>query len=169
VTTNATTQRILELVESSPGLHFRGLLRQAGLTSTGQLRYHVDRLVRAQKIMEVDDGGFTRYFAAGTYDRRFRDELVRLARPLPRRVARLLLQQEMTRTSIRRQLDCADSTLGYYLSRMEQEGLVERRRTTSRNRYALVDPAGVRRVLALQAQHARAIRAGAGDTPSLEL
>lgn len=147
---SGTARRVLSVVQGRPGVHFRGLLRMAGLPSAGQLRHHIDRLVRDGHVMEVTDGGFVRYFSAGVYDRRLRQELTRFARPVPRRVARLLLRGAMSRTSIRRSLDCADSTLGYYLARMQEEGTLRKTDGGSRPHYALADPESVRQVLEAQ-------------------
>lgn len=134
--------RLLRIVQERPGLHFRGLGRAAGLTSAGQLRHHVDRLVRCNAIAEVKDGRFSRYFASGEHDARNREGLARLARPLPMQIAALLLSRPMTRTELRRRLGCADSTLGYHLNRMVRMGDLDRR--PARGPYALADPANAR-------------------------
>lgn len=145
-----TTEVVLDTVQENPGIHFRGLQRRAGLPSAGQLRHHLDRLMASGGILEVEDGGFVRYFAADAYDRRLRKEMVRLARPLPRRLARLLLRGSMPRTEIRRALRCADSTLGYYLSRLREQGILHRAPGEPYPHYALADPERVREVLEAQ-------------------
>lgn len=163
-----TAQVVLDTIEASPGIHFRGLLRRAGLSSAGQLRHHLDRLRQSRRIIEVADGGFTRYFAAGAFDRRLREEMLRFSRPIARRLARLLLRGSMPRTEIRRSLRCADSTLGYYLSRMRQEGVLRRRAAEPYQHYALADPEGVRRVLEAQTTQAQLIgsdEAAPGNKP----
>lgn len=138
--------RLLNIIQEHPGVHFRGLGRAAGLTSAGQLRHHVDRLVRCGAIAEVKDGRFSRYFANGEHDARNRDHLARLARPLPMQIAALLLSRPMTRTELRRRLGCADSTLGYHLNRMVRCGDLDRR--PARGPYALADPVNARHLVA---------------------
>lgn len=147
---NPTACRILENILAQPGIHFRGLKRAAQVTSAGQLRHHIDRLVRQGHIIEVGDGGFMRFFAAGAYDRRLRQQMTRFSRPIPRRVARLLLRGGMTRTHLRKALGCADSTLGYYLSRMHREGILYKKQEAASQHYALADPDSVRQVLQAQ-------------------
>lgn len=154
-------QRILHIVRGQPGIHFRGLERAAGLTSAGQLRHHLDHLRRRGHIIEVSDGGFLRFFAAGEHDRRLRTSMARFARPVPRRIAKLLLRSEMNRTELRSSLGCADSTLGYYLERMHQQGDLIKEPRKARCYYALADPESVRRVLAAQ-------QGGAGPDHLLE-
>ncbi len=138
---------LCRIIHDQPGIHFRALERAANLQSTGQLRHHIDQLQRAGTVVEVSDGGFHRFFIANDHDRRLRQRMVRFARPLAYRVARLLLRQENTRTEIRRALGCADSTLGYYLNRMEASGDIVRREGPRGPVYALADPKGVHEVL----------------------
>ncbi len=120
--TSPVGNQLLEIVRTQPGIHFRALERAAELHSAGQLRHHVDRLLHKGALIEVPDGGYTRYFVANEHDRRLRPRLARFARPIPRRIGILLLEQSLNRTELRHRLRCADSTLGYYLKRMEKEG-----------------------------------------------
>ena len=138
---------VYKIVKEQPGIHFRALEREAGLTSAGQLRHHLDRLKRQSLIVEVPDGGYNRFFVRDDHNWRLRPRLARFARPVPRRIGRLLLTGSLNRTELRRRLGCADSTLGYYLSRMEEHGDVMKIRDRDCCRYALADPEAVREVL----------------------
>lgn len=140
---------ICQTVRDNPGIHFRGLERAANLSSAGQLRHHIDRLSRQGRLVEVTDGGYKRFFLVGDHDRNLRPRLARFARPLPRRIATLLLGRSMNRTELRRSLGCADSTLGYYLKRMVRHGDLARHQGRNCCQYALVDPESVRQVLRL--------------------
>lgn len=139
--------QLYQIIKDHPGVHFRGLGRAAGLTSAGQLRHHLDRLVRRGLIVEVKDGRFSRYFATGDHEPRLRPELARFARPLPRQIGKLLLQSPLGRTELRRRLGCADSTLGYHLNRLVAAGDLERRPGRNGGQYCLSDTEGVRRAL----------------------
>lgn len=139
--------QLYRIVKEHPGVHFRGLGRAAGLTSAGQLRHHLDRLVRRGLLVEVKDGRFSRYFATGDHEPRLRPELARFARPLPRQIGKLLLQSPLGRTELRRRLGCADSTLGYHLNRLVAAGDLQRRPGRNGGQYCLSDTEGVRRAL----------------------
>jgi len=141
----ATALRLQALVEATPGLHFRALGRAGHVTSVGQLRHHVDRLVRAGLVREVADGRYVRLFPAGARDA---EGAARLCRPVTRRIARQLLAGPRSRTDLRRALGCADSTLGYHLARLRQAGDVQR--LPQDGRYALRDPDAVRARLEAQ-------------------
>ncbi|MEA3190150.1 MAG: hypothetical protein QOD77_732 [Thermoplasmata archaeon] len=118
--------KLCHIVRASPGIHFRGLERAASLHSNGQLRHHVDRLARQGLLVEVKDGRFSRFFVTDGHEPQLRPGMARLARPVPRQIAQLLLAGPLARTELRRRLGCADSTLGYHLTRMLQAGDLER-------------------------------------------
>ncbi len=141
------TGEIYQIVKDQPAIHFRGLKRAANLSSNGQLRHHLDQLESEDALVEVEDGGYTRYFVPGEYDPELRDGLARFARRVPRIIGKLLLQGPMNRTELREALGCADSTLGYHLNRMIEHGDLQRDRDQERSMYSLTDPAFVERVL----------------------
>lgn len=139
VPTHGVGANLLRIVREQPGIHFRALGRQAGLTSSGQLRHHLDRLADLGAIAEVKDGRFSRFFAGGEEDPRVRQRQARLSRPVPNLIARLLGDRPMSRTELRRRLGCADSTLGYHLNRLVQVGDIHRRIGPNGHEYALSD------------------------------
>jgi DNA-binding MarR family transcriptional regulator len=141
--------RICRVVSEQPGIHFRGLARAATLPA-GQLRHHLDRLVRRGILVELEDGGYKRFFLAGKHDPRLRPALALFARRVPRRIGSLLLMRPMTRTELRRHLGCGDSTLGFHLARMVQAQVVTKQRDRSGCRYALAEPALARQALSMR-------------------
>lgn len=145
-----TASSLMDIVREKPGIHFRGLARAADITSMGQLRHHVDRLRQGGKIVEVEDGRYKRYFAAGTHPPQVRRTLARFSRPVPHRIGKLLLWRPMSRAELRRTLGCADSTLGYHLARMSLHGDLVKTGMSNRCRYSLADPESVRAALLLQ-------------------
>lgn len=130
---------LLRIIREQPGIHFRALGRQAGLTSSGQLRHHLDRLADLGAIAEVKDGRFSRFFSGGEEDPRLRLRQARFSRPVPNLIARLLADRPMSRTELRRRLGCADSTLGYHLNRLLVVGDLQRRIGPNGHEYALTD------------------------------
>lgn len=164
-----TAANLVEIVRDRPGIHFRGLARAASISSMGQLRHHVDRLMRSGVIVEVEDGRYKRFFLAGNHPPNLRRTLARFSRPVPRRIGRLLLWRPMTRGELRRTLGCADSTLGYHLARMSLHGDVVKTGASNRCRYTLADPETVRLALVLQNMDAPPSEVEAVETlPSIE-
>jgi DNA-binding transcriptional ArsR family regulator len=138
--------RVLSAVAREPGLHFRALSRATNLPA-GQLRHHLDRLRREGYLVEVEDGGYTRFFLVGNHSPRLRPAMAALGRSGPRRIAKALLLGPQRRAHLRGLLHCADSTLSFHLARLLEAGLVVRTRDGSGARYALADPAAVREAL----------------------
>ncbi len=162
---SAVGQSIRRIVMEQPGIHFRGLGRAAKLSSAGQLRHHLDRLERQGVLIEVEDGRYKRYFVAGEHDPKLRSEIARFARVVPRRIAKLLLVNPMNRTELRRSLGCADSTLGYHLTRMVMLGDLAKSRGPNCCRYSLTSEDLVRKMLALQVTADEATPATAATAP----
>lgn len=149
-------QCIRRMVKENPGIHFRGLGRAAHVTSAGQLRHHLDRLERQGVLVEVEDGRYKRFFVAGDQDPKLRPEMARFTRVVPRRIAKLLLVSPMNRSQLRRSLGCADSTLGYHLSRMVTLGDLARERGPNTCIYSLTSGETVRQLLQQQGAAAAA-------------
>lgn len=162
---------IRRAVEENPGIHFRGLARAAQVTSAGQLRHHLDRLERQGLVVEVEDGRYKRFFKAGAQDPKLRAEMARFSRTVPRRIAKLLLMGPLNRTQLRRNLGCADSTLGYHLSRMLMLGDLAKVRGPSSCIYSLTSEETVRKMLQIQGALAEpaALEAAATEAPATEV
>lgn len=160
-------QLLCTIVRQSPGIHFRGLARAANVSSTGQLRHHLDRLGRRGAVIEVEDGRFKRFFVPGDHDAKVRHGLARFARRVPRVIGRLLLQRTMNRTELRRSLGCADSTLGYHLSRMVSMGDLIRTPGPNCCLYSLADAEFVRELLQRHAIAQSHGPEGAAQAPSV--
>ncbi len=155
---------IRRAVKEHPGIHFRGLGRAARVSSAGQLRHHLDRLEHQGLVIEVEDGRYKRFFVAGDHDPKMRTEMARFSRAVPRRIAKLLLVSPMNRTELRRSLGCADSTLGYHLTRMVVLGDLARTRGPNSCLYSLTSGDTVRKMLVLQG--ASEAPAACGDATS---
>lgn len=138
---------VLHVVRERPGIHFRELARAADISSMGQLRHHLDHLQRRGLLFEIEDGRYKRFFVAGEQPAHLRKALTRFARPVPRRIGKLLLRRPLSRTELRHGLGCADSTLGYHLTRMTYLGDVVKTGSGNGRRYALSDPVTVRQAL----------------------
>lgn len=145
---------IYRIVKEQPGIHFRGLGRAAQLSSAGQLRHHLDRLARQGLLVELEDGRYKRFFVAGDHDRSLRPGLARFARAVPRKIGKLLLVHPMNRTELRRSLGVADSTLGYHLKRMMEQGDLAKNRGRNCCQYSLTNAELVQKVLMLQGAEA---------------
>ncbi len=122
-----TRRRLERTVAASPGVHFNGLVRRLDL-APGQVQYHLQRLLREDRIVQEARYGRTHY-----YPPRF-DEFERAALALLRRetardmIVSLIENGHTNPASLADDLDLARSTVEWHLDRLESEGLLERRR-----------------------------------------
>lgn len=140
-----TRDRIRRHVVSSPGIHFNQLGRELNL-ATGQLQYHLHRLLRADAIVAESIGGRTHYYEP-RFDQWERRAIAYLRRETARAVLVTLLAEGQSRpATIADRLDLARSTVSWHLSKLRDHGLVERsdeRPTT----YAVTYPERTARLL----------------------
>ncbi|HLE96700.1 MAG TPA: winged helix-turn-helix transcriptional regulator [Candidatus Thermoplasmatota archaeon] len=59
-----TRARLYEAIRAEPGIHQAALVARVGI-ETGTARHHLQHLVRGGLVGRMEDGGFTRYVAAG--------------------------------------------------------------------------------------------------------
>lgn len=143
--------RIQNVVRSFPGIHLRGIVKELD-TSTALARYHLDHLVAGHKIREVHVGGFTRYFPVETYgeltpkERRML-ELLRQEKPLEI-VLTLLEFGSMQHRDLVEMVSTTKGTLSYHLDKLVDLGLVRKVPRGPDKGFHLVDPQGVRTLLA---------------------
>lgn len=123
-------RRVLNLVNTYPGLHLRELQRRAE-TSSMLVEYHLNVLERVGLVTSIEEGGYRRFFPArgasvplGRNEKRW---LGLLRQKVPLGITLFLIEHE---TAIHK--DLADvvpvtkSTLTYHLKNMESAGMISR-------------------------------------------
>lgn len=123
-----TRTRIANAVRSRPGIHFNGLVRSLDL-ATGQVQYHLKRLVAEEGVIKVELYGRTHYFPE-EYDAWERTTLSLLRRETTRDVVAALFESGTARPNeLAADLDLARSTLEWHLDHLIEQDVVEKRRT----------------------------------------
>lgn len=122
-----TRQTIKSHVEKNPGIHFNELVRMLDLAS-GQVQYHVYRLLNTGKLVEERLYGRTHYYPPGydTWDRR---TLALLRQETARDILISLLAAPGARPGdVADRIDVARSTLEYHVGHLIEQDLVEKQR-----------------------------------------
>lgn len=131
---------IYQHIVANPGVHFRGLLDALDYAQ-GTVQYHL-RWLEKQGLLEVsDDGKFTRYYSADSFDEV--DQLVMnaLRREYARRIiAHLLTAGPLTTAQLSDRLGKSPSTVSWHLSKLADAGLVSKERHGRTVAYELADP-----------------------------
>ncbi len=122
-----TRHAISTAIRRHPGIHFRELARQLGLT-LGQVQYHLRKLEATGSIHADEIYGKTHYYPPG-YDAWERRAVALLRRETAGDiVASLLANGPSPPATIASDLDIARSTLSWHLDRLGSAGLVGIRR-----------------------------------------
>jgi predicted transcriptional regulator len=137
---------IYRAIETTPGIHFRALFEELDYAQ-GTLQYHLRWLADAGLVDVSEDGDYTRYYPAGSFDPADRQVMNALRRTYARRiVAYLAAEGPMTTSELAETLEKSGSTVSWHLSKLHDAGLLERRRDGRSVYYELRDPDRVRRL-----------------------
>lgn len=130
-----TRTRIADAVRSTPGIHFNGLVRSLDL-ATGQVQYHLKRLLAEESVVKTELYGRTHYFP-DTYDEWERRTLALLRRETTRDVVAVLFEMGSARPNeLAETLDLARSTLEWHLDHLIEQDVAVKR-YTSRNQVSI--------------------------------
>lgn len=125
-----TRTRIAETVQAKPGIHFNGIVRTCNL-ATGQVQYHLDRLLSDDDLVKADLYGRSHYFPP-EYDEWERSALSLIRREPTREVAAAILESgPIQPTELVDELDLARSTLEWHVNHLVEQDIVEKRYTTA--------------------------------------
>lgn len=122
-----TRRRIVDAVHETPGIHFNGLVRTLDL-ATGQVQYHLKRLLAEESIEATELYGRTHYYPDG-FDAPDRRTIALLRRETTRDIVAHLFEHETARPgTIAEELGVARSTVEWHLDRLIEQDLVEKHR-----------------------------------------
>lgn len=117
---------IAERVDREPGIHFNELGRELDL-ATGQVQYHVRRLLRSNELVAEELYGRTHYYPTG-FDEWDRRTLALMRRETARAVVHhLSIDGGQPPDAVADALDIARSTLEWHVSHLVEADLVEKR------------------------------------------
>ncbi len=142
-----TRQRIYQIIERNPGCHLRELKKRAGVSSMGNLEYHLDYLELHELVTTRPNGHYKRYYITRVRVRN--KQLVGLLRQeVPRRIAVfLLLNPDATHKQIGQQFTISPSTLSFHLKKMVQREVLSRRKEGRTTHFRVNEPEDVARTL----------------------
>ncbi|MBN1941635.1 MAG: winged helix-turn-helix transcriptional regulator [Candidatus Diapherotrites archaeon] len=134
-------QRIYNLIDQNPGLHFREIQRRTNL-AVGSLQYHLDYLVKKHLIKIEKRGKFTRYYAVMGLQLGEAQTTMSLLRQesLRKIVIFLLTKKRVNNTRISKALALSPSTVSWHLDKLVDSGVVEKKRRGRKIFYKLTNP-----------------------------
>jgi predicted transcriptional regulator len=123
---NQTTRiEIYNYVKSNPGVHFRGICRNLGL-SVGVVQYHLGFLRSGGLLSVFNDGQYRRYFESSVYTERDAKLISLLRHDQPRRILAMLFQNGPTlHKDLTRELCISSQALTWQMGQLKTVGIVE--------------------------------------------
>jgi predicted transcriptional regulator len=143
-----TRQRIYNLIEQNPGLHFREVQRRTGL-AVGSLQYHLGYLAKKQIIRIEKNGKFTRYYSvAGPQLGESQSTMSLLRQESLRKIMIFLLtKKRANNTRIAEALGLSPSTISWHLDKLVKAGLIEKKRKGRKIFYKVINSEQVASIL----------------------
>ncbi len=139
-----TRRRIYQRVVDTPGVHFRALFDDLDLAK-GTLQYHLRWLADEGLVDVQDNGEYTRYYAADSFDEKDQRVMGALRRTIARHIlAYLVSEGPLTTTDLAERLDKSQSTVSWHLSNLADTELVEKDRDGREVYYDVTDDDRVR-------------------------
>jgi len=145
-----TRQKILEVIYTHPGIHFRELERKTNL-ATGQLEYHLDRLRKAGLITSEKDGRYTRFYPVVEGEE---EEVQRILKHLYRSKVReiilyILENGTATAEELRSITGMSPSALSWHMKRLLDDGIVKKKTLARKAVYTLKNPEAAKKALTI--------------------
>ncbi len=127
---------IYSYIKANPGLHLRALQRTLKL-SLGNLRYHLDYLVK-QEILVVNFDGYRKtFFTAHEKFKWDRGVLALLRQRVPREIIIFLIEQPLKSSfsEIQTKIKISKSSLSFQLKKLVNNNIIKIERSKGRNYY----------------------------------
>lgn len=142
-----TRKRIADRIQSTPGIHFNGLVRRLDL-APGQVQYHLRQLIEEDRFVDERLYGQTHYYPPD-YDAHERRTIALLRRETAAAIVGYLLKNGSTAPmTVAEELGIARSTLEWQLGRLTEQGLVRKTRDgDNRITLTIVHPTATVRLL----------------------
>ena len=140
-------QEVFALVSGCPGIHFRDVQRRTE-TTTGNLSYHLEHLVKAGLLETVRDGKYLRYYTCKEISIEQKGILELVRRKTDRHILLLLLQNgTTTNEQLSEILHLSPSTVSWHIKKLVDADILDARATGRKIIYSVRDSEFVSRVL----------------------
>ncbi len=147
-------RKIYDVIEHSPGLHFREIQRRCEL-AVGSLQYHLDYLQKHHIIRTQAEGKFVRYYSVrgrqvgeGPAHEIGQKTMAFLRHESTRKIILFLLSQKRANNErIAEEISLSPSTTSWHLDKLVEAGVLKREREGRKSFFELVNPAAAQQLL----------------------
>jgi len=142
-----TRKRIFDLIENSPGIHFREISRRLDIP-TGVVEYHINYMLKRDMIVARMEGRYKRYYTEGKIGSKEKRVLAFLRKDVPRAIVMFLMLNPGARhRDLKSELGISGSTLSFHLKKMIKKEVVQEEEDGGTKKFYVVDPDTVSRTL----------------------
>jgi predicted transcriptional regulator len=133
--------KVYQIIEASPGLHFRELQRRSGL-AVGALQYHLDTLQKNHLIRVEKQGRFNRYFSVRGAQLGEQEKTISVLRQeSARKIILFLLEKKQANNfDIANVSKLSASTVSWHLTKLVEAGIVSEKRAGRQKLFFVSNP-----------------------------
>lgn len=147
-------RKIYDVIEHSPGLHFREIQRRCEL-AVGSLQYHLDYLQKHHIIRTQTEGKFVRYYSVrgrqvgeGQTHEIGQKTMAFLRHESTRKIILFLLSQKRANNErIAEEIQLSPSTTSWHLDKLVEAGVLIRQREGRKSFFELVNASAAQQLL----------------------
>lgn len=148
-------KRIYDVINESPGLHFREVQRRTNL-AVGSLQYHLDYLQKHHILKTQAEGKFVRYYTVRgpqvnephDVNQQGQKTMAFLRHESTRKIILFLLKETKANNErIAGELQLSPSTISWHLDKLVENGIITRERQGRKTFFAIVNPAQAKQLL----------------------
>lgn len=137
VLANSTRLEIYDFIKSNPGVQFRGICNELGL-SIGLAQFHLGVLKKAGLISFIRDGRYKRYFESKKFSQKEMGIISLLRHETARSILKAMLdRKEISHSELASRLSITSQGLTWQMNRLKKAGVVQNSKDGMKVTYSL--------------------------------
>jgi predicted transcriptional regulator len=136
---NSTRVEIYDFIKANPGIQFRGICNQLGL-SIGLAEFHLGVLKKAGLISFIPDGRYKRFFESRKFSQKEMEIISLLRHETIRSILKTMLEgKQISHGELACQLSITSQGLTWQMNRLKKDGVIQESKEGMRVIYSLED------------------------------
>ena len=136
---NSTRVEIYDFIKTNPGIQFRGICDQLGL-SIGLAEFHLGVLKKAGLISFIRDGRYKRFFESKKFSQKEMEIISLLRHDTTRSILKTMLEgKKISHSELACQLSITSQGLTWQMNRLKKDGVVQESKEGMKVIYSLED------------------------------
>jgi len=134
---NSTRVEIYDFIKANPGVQFRGICSQLGL-SIGLAEFHLGVLKKAGLISFIRDGRYKRFFESKRFSQKEMELIALLRHDTTRSILKTMLEEKkISHSELACQLSITSQGLTWQMNRLKKDGVIQENKEGMKAIYSL--------------------------------